>query len=165
MTTTYYPSSPPFPPDAWGIELPQGFGKGDVESLLQNIVQKLSECISARSADIISLYPYYTGSSFVLPSRTADVLQQYVQWTVPAGGGTTLASLLVSSPIAPIEIYGVATSSTGTNIIAYPVGYNAGSTSLSAFFTNNSVNITATASLAGYTVTVVVRYVYYIPQE
>ncbi len=157
---TIPPNSPPFPPDTWGIELPEGFGKGDIESLLQNLMQKISECIAARVADVISSSPYYTGASLVLPKETLAVLQQYVQWVVPSGGGTTSISLLVESPIIPIEMFGMAVAA--SSLTAYPLGYNSGSTSLSAYFSNNFVNITATASLAGYTVTVVVRYVYFL---
>jgi hypothetical protein len=58
-------------------------------------------------------------------------------------------------------MYGMATI-TSPSITSYPLGYNVGTTTLSAYFSSNNVNITASASLAGYTVTVVVRYVYFL---
>jgi hypothetical protein len=155
------PSSVPYPPETWGIDLPESFGKKDIESLLQNILQTLSECISARSSETVSSAPYVTGANLIGATTTQQILQQYVTWTVPSGGGSTSASLLVNSPILPIQMYGMATI-TSPSITSYPLGYNVGTTTLSAYFSSNNVNITASASLAGYTVTVVVRYVYFL---
>ena len=157
MTT---PNSVPFPPDTWGIELPETFIKSDIESLLQNVMQALSECVSARSSDSISTYPYNTGAVLSSSSGTRQILQQYVTWTVPAGGGSTTIALSAGSSIVPIEIYGTAIGGSTPSIIAYPIGYSVGTVSFSAYFSNNSVNITASAALAAYTATVVVRYVY-----
>lgn len=162
MSTTSPPSSVPYPPETWGIELPEGFGKVDVESLLQSVLQTVSECISARSSDSLTLVPYVTGSLLVGSNKTRQILQQYVTWVVPAGGGSTSISLLVNSSILPLQIYGTANISNPT-VTSYPLGYSVGSISISAYFTNNNVNITATAALAGYTVNVVVRYVYNVP--
>lgn len=152
-------NSVPYLPETWAIELPEEFGKRDVESLFQNILQTLSECISARSSDSISPSPYVTGATLTTQTQSRQLIQLYISWLIPSGGGSTSVAIPEQSKAIPVEIYGTATIETPT-VTSYPLGYNVDTTSISAYFSNNNVNITASSALAGYTANVVVRYVY-----
>lgn len=154
-------SSVPFPPESWGVSLNEEYKAYDIASLLQTILQKISLCISARTSDNLNPFPYYTGSTLNQNNTILPVIQKYITWVVPNGGGSSTIPIDETSAILPIEIYGMGTSF-NPSITSYPIGYNDGSTYLYAYFSSNNVTITASASMSGYMVTLVLKYVYYI---
>lgn len=153
-------NSVPYAPPTYAMSTPDNQDPERFLSIIQTILQTLATCINARSSMLLTPYPYSNGGSVIRSNGQSTIITQYVSLIIPAGGGSTSVPIpALSSQIIPLHIYGCAVQ-LGSNSVGYPVGYSQGSTFLQAYLNGLSLSISASSTLAGYTATVVLEYVY-----